>query len=118
MHHKKVKPHFLNSDQYCRENESEQKKNGKCIYHLTESHPTEYCSLKKECYHILAEKQDSSTAPMNVSSKATEHLRNVKEELVEGAIDHDAVEDTDVSANGANQDESYHFAWLSNHICI
>jgi hypothetical protein len=111
VHHKKVKQWFLNQVQYCHDIESEQKRHpGKCIYHLSMSYPTEDSSVKKECDHILADKQDSGTSSMRISSKSSEHLRNVKEEIFEDTADHDAAEDADVSANDANQDELYYFA--------
>jgi hypothetical protein len=60
-HHKKVKQWFINPTKLCRELESEQKKQSdKCIYHLSKSHPTAACSVKKECDKILVDKKDSN----------------------------------------------------------
>jgi hypothetical protein len=52
--HKKVKEWFMNPSKFRREIEAEQRKHsGKCIFHLTKSHPTEECNVKKECDKLL-----------------------------------------------------------------
>jgi hypothetical protein len=61
-HHKKIKQWFLNPTKFRRELEAEQKKHqGKCIYHLSKSHPTAECNVKKECDKLIAENKNSST---------------------------------------------------------
>jgi len=55
-HHKKIRQWFLNPMRYKKELEAEQKKCGEqcCVYHLSDTHPTAQCSIKKECDRILA----------------------------------------------------------------
>lgn len=75
--HKKVKQWFLNPTKFCRDIESEQKRHpGKCIYHLSKSHSTAECSVKKECEKLIAEKKDGATSTL--SPIASGHLRNAK----------------------------------------
>jgi len=56
-HHKKVKQWFMNPAKLQAEIEAEQAKHvGECLYHLTKSHPTMECYIKKECDKLLANK--------------------------------------------------------------
>jgi hypothetical protein len=90
-----VKHWFLHLIKYWKEIEFEQKKHpGKCIYHLTKSHPTEECTVKKECDRIIADKSSGDNLSVNNSSKQTGQLKNVKEEVFENAVDQDAVENS------------------------
>jgi hypothetical protein len=57
--HKKVKQWILNLAKFCWDIEAEKKQHpGKCIYHLSRSHPTTECSVKKEWDKLLTEKKD------------------------------------------------------------
>jgi len=51
-HHKKIRNWFLNPSKYKSELENEQNQ-GKCIYHLSKTHLTENCHVKKECDTIV-----------------------------------------------------------------
>jgi hypothetical protein len=84
-----VKQWFLNPTKFRREIEAEQRRHpGKCIYHLSKSHPTTDCNVKKECEKILADNKDSSIT--SASSQGTSgQLRNVKEEIFEDAVSDD-----------------------------
>jgi hypothetical protein len=63
-HQKKVKEWFLNPKKSHREIENEQRKHsGKCIYHLSKSHPTADCNIKKECEKLLMDKKDMVSTP-------------------------------------------------------
>jgi hypothetical protein len=100
-HHKKVKHWFLNPDQFCQEIESEQKKYlSKCIYHLSKSHVTVECLVKKECDKILVAKKDGH---LPSSSKTSGHLRNIKEEEFEDAVSADTLLDS--SSNVTKEDD-------------
>jgi hypothetical protein len=62
---------------YKAELEAEQKEDTeKCIYHLSDSHATEECNIKKECDRLIAQRLTSVT---NKSSQSSGQLRNVKE---------------------------------------
>jgi hypothetical protein len=118
-HHKKVKQWFLNPAKFRRELESEQKKYpGKSIYHLSKSHSTADCSVKKECDKFLSEKKDTNTS--HLSSGAPGHLRNIKEEVFEDAVADDNITEDSVdtlidSPNDTNEDALYYFARMTNH---
>jgi hypothetical protein len=56
---KKVREWFMQPMKYCHEIEAEQHRvPGKCIYHLSKTHPTCSCFVKKECEKLIAEKKD------------------------------------------------------------
>jgi hypothetical protein len=60
---KKVREWFMNPKKYAKEIEEEQCCHpGKCIFHLTASHQTPSCDVKKECDKLLQAKKSSSTA--------------------------------------------------------
>jgi len=83
-HHKKVKQWFMNPDKYKNELNAEQAKHaGKCIYHLTKSHPTSDCYIKKECEKLLAAKKNGTgNAPKNSTTTSCQ-LRHMTEEQIE-----------------------------------
>ena len=59
-HHKKIRSWFLNPSRYKSAIEAEQRKhNGKCIYHLSKTHPTSQGDVKKECDKLLLAKNSS-----------------------------------------------------------
>jgi len=60
-HHKQIRQWFMNPTKYRQELSSEQQKHpGKCIYHLSATHTTSNCNIKKECEKILASKRSES----------------------------------------------------------
>jgi hypothetical protein len=95
---------------YCLEIEVEQQKHvGKCIYHLSKSHLTSECNVKKECDKILAKKKVSGTSAS--TSVSSGHLRNLKEEVFEDAIMDDSCDTLLVSdSNDTNENDLYYFA--------
>ncbi len=69
---KKVKEWFLNPAKYRREIEQEQLKYAdKCIFHLTKSHPTEDCNLKRECDKIVQARKKSGLPQGGQSTTTT-----------------------------------------------
>jgi len=99
------------------EMEAEQEKNaGKCLYHLTKSHPTSDCYIKKECDKLLAtRKSNGSNASSNSSSSAHGQLRNIKEELDEELSVENDVSDTMPDSNDTNEDDLFYFTCIKNH---
>jgi hypothetical protein len=68
----------MNPSKFRREIEAEQRKHsGKCIFHLTRSHRTEECNVRKESDKLLADQKNtpSSSSKNDVS---TGQLCNVK----------------------------------------
>jgi hypothetical protein len=84
-HQKKIKDWWLNPTKYGKLIEAEQEKHqGKCLYHLTKSHQTPNCAVKKECDRLLASKQ-SSGSPTSASSAG--QLRHITEESCDEHVD-------------------------------
>jgi hypothetical protein len=60
----------MNPSKFHREIEAEQRKHlGKCIFHLTKSHSTDECNVKKECDKLLVDhKNGTSSSSQNAGS--------------------------------------------------
>jgi hypothetical protein len=116
---KKVKEWFLNPAKYRREIEQEQLKYAdKCIFHLTKSHPTEDCNLKRECDKIVQARKKSGSPQGGQSTNTTGQLRHMTEEVFEDANSAEdllSVIDDASPGNDTNEDSLYYFARLSNH---
>jgi hypothetical protein len=114
-HRKKVKSWFLNPVRYRKEIDAEQAKNpNKCIYHLSKTHSTESCTVKKECDAMVAAQKSAATT--TTTQVPTGRLRHITEEHYEDALTEDVV-DTDVPPvdNDTNEAELIYFARLTNH---
>jgi len=114
-HHKKVRQWFLNTTKYCVEIETEQKRYaGKCIYHLSSSHCTDDCHIKKACDQQRSEKHQPGVSTSG--SAVTGKLRNLKEEGSEDKSP-EALSKTllDTTSNDTNEADLYYFACLTNH---
>jgi len=96
-HHKKIRAWSLNPSRYKSELEAEQRKHqGKCIYHLSKTHLTENCHVKKECDAIVAGRGNTQSST-STSTNPSGHLRHMIEESFEDAIA-DQVEDSSAEA--------------------
>jgi hypothetical protein len=112
-HQKKVRLWFMNPSKFKNAIETEQRKHsGKCIYHLSDTHQTSNCNVKKECDKLLSEKQVS-----NSTTSSTGQLRHITEESFEDAVEPDDCGDNDhdVLCNDTNEDSLQYFAKVSNH---
>jgi len=118
-HHKKVKQWFMNPVKFRTEMEAEQNKNpGKCLYHLTKSHPTCDCYIKKECDKLLATERSngSNTSSSNSQSGTNGQLRNITELVDEDTpVDEDDIIDTMLDSNDTNEEELFYFTRIKNH---
>ncbi len=54
-----------------------------CIFHLSKSHFTENCYLKKECDWIRSQTKDSHVKPSTQSGTTVGQLRHVTEDMYE-----------------------------------
>jgi len=62
-HQKKVRQWFLYPAKYCKEIEKEQAKyTEKCIFHLSSTHSTATCNVKRECDKVRASKNPPPTS--------------------------------------------------------
>jgi len=111
-----VKQWFLNPVKFKAEMEAEQQKHvGKCLYHLTKSHPTCDCYIKKECDKIVADRKSNGSQTSSTStSRANGQLRNIKEELEEETLEDD-VPDTMSESNDTNEEDLAYFTRIKNH---
>jgi hypothetical protein len=114
VHHAKVKQWFMNPQKFKTAIETEQNKHpGKCLYHLSKSHPTVSYSAKKECEKLLAEQKASSVTTNSVAGQ----LRNRKEAspVLDEVVDDGSDLVTDESeSNDTNEAELFYFARLRN----
>jgi hypothetical protein len=110
-----IKEWWLNPVKYCQLIEAEQKKHpGKCLFHLTKSHQTSNCAVKKECDQIVASKSNnaSSVSGSLATSGQLRHLTDdSSEEIVEESVDLTAEEQSNVT----NDDVLHYFACITNH---
>jgi hypothetical protein len=113
-HHKKVRQWFLNPVKYCTEITAEQGRHpGKCIYHLSKSHSTEDCHVKKECDKLIADKKNSSSSSSALSSAGKlQHLTEETEDC--------GVEDSSEFLPGPTSNDTYeadliYFARMTKH---
>ncbi len=83
--------------------EAEQKCHpGKCIYHLSKTHATTSCFVKKECDKLQAEKKESGSSSVTTGSGS---LRHLTEEAFEDAVMDDSVIDSiDIASNDTSND--------------
>ncbi len=83
----------------------------KCIFHLTKSHPTCDCHVKKEYDKFLSNKKSSSTSS---GTDSTGNLRQIMEDVYEDALADDALE-VSHEDNDTNEDSLIYFFRLTNH---
>jgi hypothetical protein len=115
-HHKKIKQRFLNPKKYCKELEQEQKKYpDKCIFHLSKSHPTAGCIVKKECDKIIHSKKSSSLfSDQNVKTGKLHHItEDIFEDAAEVVVGDFQTEE--VPDNDTNKDALLYFPCISKH---
>ncbi len=115
-HHKKIRLWWSNPTKYKSELSLEQHKySGRCMYHLTKSHTSVDCHVKKECDRVLAAARRSSSNTAVSSDSNNGQLRHLTEEVFEDAVD----QDNDVSyvetTNDTNEVDLLYFARVSNH---
>jgi hypothetical protein len=90
-----------------------------CIFHLSKSHFTENCYLKKECDRIRSQTKDSNVKPSTQSGTTVGQLRHVTEDMYEDAVETDAPEDTQDESNDTNEVDLLYFARMTNHyLCL
>lgn len=112
-HHKKIRQWFLNPEKYKSELAAEQQKHeGKCVYHLTDTHTTETCSIKKECDHIVSQRSLSNIGP---TSPVSGHFCNVKEDVIEESVPDKMPEMHDPDCNDTNDANLFYFVRMKNH---
>jgi len=115
-HQRKVKEWFLNPSKHKRDLENCQKQHpGKCIYHLSKTHPTEKCFIKLECDKLIDARKGTGSSTPSLST-TTGQLRHITEDC-ENSDDLEMFvsDDVDYVTNDTNEDALIYFARLSNH---
>ncbi len=115
-HRKKVKNWFMNPVKFKKKIEAEQAKHpNKCIFHLSKTHPTETCQVKKECDALLSAQKSASASSTSTTSSG--RLHHITEETYEDSLTEDDVVDTvtEHEDNDTKEDELIYFANLTNH---
>jgi hypothetical protein len=114
---KKVREWFMNPTKYAKEIEEEQCHHpGKCIFHLTASHQTTSCDVKKECDKLLQAKKSSSTAsPSSTLTSGQLHHITEEEEILQDSLVDDSSAVSNDDHNDTNDDVLNYFSRVSNH---
>jgi len=99
----------MNPEKFKSELIAEQNKHaGKCIYHLSKSHPTSDCYIKKECEKLLAAKKTTASHSSVKSGSNQGQLRHITEEQVEEECDEEVADSLpDLSSNDTNEVDLY-----------
>jgi hypothetical protein len=115
-HKKKVCEWFMNPTKYQQEIDAEQRKHsGKCIVHLTKSHPTCDCHVKKECDKFLSNRKPNGSQN---SSTTVGQLCHIMEDVYEDAVADDTVP-VSLEDNNTNEESLIYFSPLPNHyLCL
>jgi len=114
-HQKKVKEWFLFPTKYCKEIASEQKKySNKCIYHLSDTHQTADCHIKKECEKLSGDQKPKSTTSSQPGSQHGQ-LRHITEDQFMDAESGDIPVVDESNGNDTNEESLLYFTRLSNH---
>ena len=106
----------MNPTKFCKLIESEQLKHpNKCIYHLSKTHQTQNCAVKKECDRLIAaNKKPSQTS--NPVSPSTGQLHHITEDIVQDIVFDDTTDvEFDIVDNDTNEDALLYFERRSKH---
>jgi hypothetical protein len=113
---KKVKEWFLQPSKFAKDITREQQKYpDMCIFHLSKSHCTDNCYLKKECDKVRSQPKESNVKSSTTCGATVGQLRHVTEYMYEDAVETDVPEDTQDESNDTNEADLLYFARLTNH---
>jgi hypothetical protein len=113
---KKVRNWFLNPIKFCREIEKEQGKfPNMCIFHLTDTHSTDSCSVKKACERQSKQPKESGPKTATNASPSTGQLHHITEESFEDAIEETDADCQDEVTNNTNDAILNYFEHISHH---
>jgi len=119
-HRKKVKSWFMNPIKFCKEIEAEQRKHpNKCIYHLSKTHLTETCNIKKECDKLRDTTQpaDTPTGPTTSTCGQLHHI--LEEEVPQVKAEDQCVVSDDELDNDTKDDVLNYFSLVTkNYLCL
>jgi len=114
---KKVKEWFLQPLKFCKEIEREQKKYpDMCIFHLSKSHATDACYLKKECEKIKSQPKEANGKSSSQTGSTVGQLRHITEDLYEDAVDDSEIsQEVHDESNDTNETDLLYFSRMANH---
>jgi hypothetical protein len=84
-----------------------------CIFHLSKSHATADCYVKKECDKQLTGLQ-SKTSPANATTQSSGRLHHIQDDLFEDAVV-ESVSEGEQESNDTNDDVLNYFARVTKH---
>jgi hypothetical protein len=113
-HQKKIRQWFMNPTKFSKELTREQLKYpDKCLYHLSKSHVTDDCHVRKECARLCG----GGSSNQNGSSNSSGQLRHLTEEIEEEVVELD--DSADCIDNDTNEEDLIYFVRVSNHyLCL
>ncbi len=82
-----------------------------CLFHLSKSHPTADCNVKKECEKLLAEQKAKNSS---ATASTTGRLRHIQEDIFEDVLD-DSLPEVEQEPNDTNDELLHYFARVTNH---
>jgi hypothetical protein len=103
----------MNPIKFCKEIEAEQcKQPNTCIYHLSKTHQTETCSVKKECDKLISAttKSGATSVPGNSTSG---QLCHISEEYPPQVANDDLCAASDEDLDNDTKDEVLNYLFVS-----
>jgi len=117
-HQKKIRNWFMQPDKFSQAISREQQKfPDMCIFHMSKTHQTHDCHVKKECDKLHAAKSPLGTSNPGGTQSVTGQLRHVTDQTdVEDELFEDVSDSvTDVPINDTNQEVLHYFSRMTNH---
>jgi len=117
-HQKKIRNWFMQPDKFSQAILREQQKfPDMCIFHMSKTHQTHDCHVKKECDKLRAAKSPLGTSNPGGTQSVTGQLRHVTDQTdVEDELFEDVSDSvTDVPINDTNQEVLHYFSRMTNH---
>jgi hypothetical protein len=114
-HQKIVREWFMSPVKFCKKIEAMQCRcPGQCIFHLSKTHSTSACFIKKECNRSVKENVGQlSQSKDTITSGNLHHITD--EKVIEDIMEESFVDSLEHSANDTNDDVLAYFTRMSNH---
>lgn len=104
----------MHPSKFCHEIKSEQCHcPGKCLCHLSKTHQTVDCTVKKECDKFLAAQKETKTQPS--VSNTVGQLHYITKDFFKDAVTDDSADALLDHSNDTKEDELHYFAHMTDH---
>jgi hypothetical protein len=115
-HQKKAREWFMNPSKYhCELEAAQQKFSGQCIFHLSKTHATSACFVKKEYDKQLADGSNGQVAVPSATVPAGRLCHITEEQFKDATMDESVFDSEDNIANDTNDAVLAYFTHMSNH---